>query len=457
MNMIFIFRRDLRLEDNNGLKYALENYKVIPIFIYNTIQINKENIYRSESAINFMSECINELKIELKKYGKKLNILKTNNNEINILENIIKKNKIEGIIENMDYTPYAKNRSNNIKLLCEKYNIKYILKEDYLLSKIGELNKKNGEPYQIFTPFKNNGLKKKVNKSEYYKYLYKNFININIESIEIIKLKIEKTVILKGGRTEGLKKLKNIKNLENYNKTRNNPNYKTSLLSAYIKFGCVSIREVYWEIKNNYNLKNELLDQLYWREFYYYIVYYYPNMLKGENFQLKYNKIKWSNNENNYIKWCNGKTGYPIVDAGMNELNKTGYMHNRLRLITSNFMNRMLNLDWRLGEKYFAKELIDYDPSVNNGNWQWIASSGVDPKPYFQRLFNPILQSKKFDPECIYIKKWLPELKDIPSNELHNWEKYYMNYDLNKINYYKPIVNYKEAREKSIETFKKIL
>ena len=450
---IFIFRRDLRLEDNIGLNYALENYNVIPIFIYNKSQIGNQNKFKSKRAITFMGQCLDSINEELKKNNKKLYIFK--NDDLKVLSKIHEKKKISAIIENMDYTPFSLQRSEKIKNYCSKNNITYIVKEDYLLSKIGDLNKENGDPYNIFTPFKNNGFKYNVAKPKINKKLIKNFIKINFKCVDIILF--NENMLVSGGRVEGLKRLNNIKNLSNYNEIRNNPNFETSLLSAYIKFGCLSIREVYWKIKDSYGINNQLLDQLFWREFYFYIVYYYPQVLNGKNFNTKYDNIKWTNNEENFEKWCNGTTGYPIVDAGMAELNQTGFMHNRLRLITANFLNRMLNIDWRKGEKYYANQLTDYDPSVNNGNWQWIASCGVDPKPYFQRLFNPILQSSKFDPQANYIKKWLPQLKDIPAKELHNWEKYYKNYDLNDINYVEPIVDYKKARQLSIETFRKVL
>ena len=400
-----------------------------------------------------MGQSLDQINQELTKNNKKLYIFK--NDDLKVLSKIHEKKNVSVIIENMDYTPFSIKRSEKIKNFCEKNNIEYIVKEDYLLSNIGDLNKENGDPYNIFTPFKNNGFKYNVVKPNIIKKLINNFIKINFKCVDFIYYNDNK--IVNGGRVEALKRLNNIKNLGNYNQNRNNPNFETSLLSAYIKFGCLSIREVYWKIRDNYGLNNQLLDQLFWREFYFYIVYYYPQVLNGKNFNNKYDKIKWSNSEINFEKWCNGTTGYPIVDAGMAELNQTGFMHNRLRLITANFLNRMLNIDWRKGEKYYATQLTDYDPSVNNGNWQWIGSCGVDPKPYFQRLFNPILQSSKFDPQASYIKKWLPQLKDIPPKELHNWEKYYKNYDLKNINYFEPIVNYKEARQLSIETFRKVL
>ena len=450
MTSIFIFRRDLRLEDNNGLKYALQNYdKVVPIFIYNPKQIDEnKNQYISKNAIQFMSN-------SLKEFKSKLHIF--HGDDIKILTELIDKFDINAITFNMDYTPFARNRDENIEKLCKSKNIYCNKLEDYLLSKkIGDLCKSDGQPYTVFTPFRNNGYHYDIPRPEYYNKLYHKFIKLKgANTKELIDYGID--LMLKGGRKNGLKRLNNIKNLKNYNENRNNPNINTSFMSAYIKFGTISIREVYWKIRDLYGFNNDLLSQIFWREFYFYIVYYFPKVLKGENFNEKYDKIKWTNNKEYFEKWSLGQTGYPIVDAGMQEIIQTGFMHNRLRLISSNFLNRMLNLDWRLGEKFFANNLIDYDPSVNNGNWQWIASSGTDPKPYFQRLFNPMLQSKKFDPDATYIKKWLPQLKDIPPNELHDWSKFYKNYNLDKIQYVPPIVDYKKARQLSIDTFRKVL
>lgn len=455
MYNLFIFRRDLRLKDNKGLYNAIKNFKnIIPIFIFTPEQITDKNKYRSDNAIQFMVESLKELDKNLKKKNSKLHIF--NGDNIEILSKICEIINIENIIFNMDYTPYAIARDKSIEDFCNKKNINCIQIEDYLLSKVGELNKSDGSPYTIFTPFKNNGLKKIVDKPSKYKII--NLIKVNnLPTSNFIKYSKNANIIYHGGRSNGLKKLKNLKNLGNYNDDRNTLSINTSHLSAYIKFGCVSIREVYWFIKKLYKTDNNLLSQLYWREFYFYIAYYFPYVMKGENYNKKYDNLKWTNDKKLFSKWCNGETGYPVVDAGMKELNTTGYMHNRARLITANFVNRLFGIDWRWGEKYYAKQLVDYDPIVNNGNWQWIASTGVDPKPYFQRLFNPWLQSKKFDTDAKYIKKWLPNLKDIPAKELHQWDKNYLKYDLKNIEYYAPAVNYKIARKKSIEMYRKVL
>lgn len=448
---LFIFRRDLRLVDNIGLIYAMTNYEnIIPIFIFTPEQVTNKNKYKSNNAIQFMIESLEELDETLKKSKSKLHVFYGDN--ITELKKIIKKIEIQAIIFNKDYTIYAQKRDKDIETLCKNNNIECVIKEDYLLKDIGSMNKKDGNPYTIFTPFKNNGLNQNIDKPN--KMQVKNLTFVKIFEDDWIDYKINPDILVKGGRTEGLKKINQLVKQKSYNKTRNMLSQTTSLLSAYIKFGCVSIREVYWKIKDLYGTKNDLLGQLFWREFYYYIAYYFPTVLKGHTFQEKYDNVKWSYNNEYYNAWTTGTTGYPIVDAGMRELNITGYMHNRSRLITSNFLNRILNIDWHKGEQYFAQKLTDYDPCVNNGNWGWVTSTGVDPKPYFQRLFNPWLQSEKFDPDCEYIKKWIPELKNVENIHIHKWDEFYNLYP--KVKYVKPIVDYKKAREMSIYIYKNV-
>ena len=452
---LFIFRRDFRLIDNKGLEYAMNNFdNIIPIFIFTPEQITKKNKFISNNSIQFMIESLKDLDSELHKNNSKLHIFKGNN--ITVLKKIHKQISIDNIIFNKDYTPYAIKRDNSIEKFCKQNNINCVMIEDYLLHPIGTLLKNNNDPYTVYTPFKNNGLKLTVDKP--LKNKIKNLISENkLKTNEYIKYQTNEDILVRGGRLNGLKQLKNIKNQKKYNTTRNDLTIQTSLLSAYIKYGCISIREVYWHILNLFGKSNQLISQLFWREFYFYIAYYFPQVLKGKNYNTKYDAIKWNTNNNLFKAWCDGLTGYPIIDAAMTELNTTGYMHNRGRLITSNFLNRILGQDWRKGEQYFATQLTDYDPSVNNGNWQWIASTGVDPKPYFQRLFNPWLQSKKFDKNAEYIKKWLPQLSEIPAKELHEWEKYSTDYDLNDINYIKPIVDYKTQRKLSVDMYRDVL
>jgi deoxyribodipyrimidine photo-lyase len=312
---------------------------------------------------------------------------------------------------------------------------------------MGTFLKKDGKSYVVYGPFKDTVLSntKHIPNPSNTKPSFIKCDALNSMTTNKTFYKTNPDNLVKGGRDEALQKLK-FSNYE-HNKLSNS----TTHLSAYIKFGCISIREAFYA-----NTNITYRQQLIWREFYYYIGVYFPDVIdKSKNFQSKYDGLHWSTNDKLFTAWKNGETGYPIIDACMRELNTCGYMHNRGRLISSNFLNRILNMDWRLGELYFAQKLIDYDPLVNNGNWQWIASTGTDTKPYFQRLFNPWLQGQRFDPTCEYIKKWIPELKDVSPKEIHNWEKYCDNH-VDKYNF-KPIVNYEESRKKSIETYKKVL
>jgi deoxyribodipyrimidine photo-lyase len=252
---------------------------------------------------------------------------------------------------------------------------------------------------------------------------------------------------------------------DDYGSKRNDLSYSTTQLSAFIKYGLVSIREVacsilgidgkktdkitYGQMKNN-----ALFRQLLWREFYAVILFYIPRVLK-EPFQEKYKKLKWINNDKWTTAWKNGRTGFPIVDACMTQLNKSGYMHNRGRLIVSSFLVKILLTDWREGEHYFASMLVDYDPASNNGNWQWVAGTGTDSMPYF-RIFNPWLQSEKYDKNASYIKKWLPHLKNVDAKHLHKWNEHWEDYDLKVLNYVKPIVDYKTQREKALKLYKSV-
>lgn len=445
MLSVFIFRRSYRLKDNIGLNNALEKSKtVIPIFIFTPEQIIN-NSYKSDNAIQFMIESLNDLNEQLKNNKSKLYYFFGEQHKI--IEKIIKKLNINSVFVNQDYTKYSVERDLKIKKTCEKYNVNFESYEDILLNDVKSILT-GKSVYKKFTPYFNKASKIIIKKP---KTVNGNYYNKKIDfefNKSLINYNHNKNIQIKGGRKEGLKILKKIIEFKNYNEKRNDLTYQTTLLSAYIKFGCLSIREIYYEIINNLGKKNNLIKQLYWRDFYYNIAYEYPNVFKGP-LKLKYSKIKWNNNIKYFNAWKNGKTGFPIVDAGMRQLNITGYMHNRARLITSNFLIKILLIDWRKGEKYYATKLIDYDPSVNNGNWQWSSSSGADSQPYF-RIFNPWLQSEKYDKNCEYIKKWIPELKNVENNKIHKWYKFYNN------EYIKPIVDYKKQKIKSIKMYKKL-
>lgn len=448
---LFIFRRDLRIHDNIGLIECCKNSdKVILAFIF-TPEQTKKNKYFSNNCFQFLLESLEDLKEQIKEKEGNLNTYYGENEDI--IKSIIREEKIEAIYQNMDYTPYSVKRDRDIKRICEDNEVVFNNIEDYLLHPVGSILKEDGKPYLVYTYFKNLGIKKEVN--EVRSNRYKNYIKRLINSYDGYKLLEEgenENINVRGGRDKGLKILMNIKDFKDYGKCRDFLTYETTNLSSYIKFGCLSIREVYHKIVDEIGKGSVLINQLYWREFYYYIVWYFPEVI-GSSMKEKYDKIKWRNNKEYFRKWCRGETGFPIVDACMRQMNETGYMHNRGRLIVSNFLIKLLGIDWRWGEKYFAQKLVDYDPSVNNGNWQWSSGSGADSQQY-NRIFNPTLQIEKFDKNCEYIKRWVPELIELSNKEIIKWidnyEEYKEKYD---IKYVEPIINYEKSRKEVKELY----
>lgn len=448
---IFIFHRSLRLNDNIGLIEALKASQiVIPVFIFTPEQITDKNKYKSNNAVKFMVDALLDLNSSLNKYGSRLFFFY--GDQLEIINKLAKADKeIDAVYINQDYTAYAVKRENSIK----KCDLDVHIYEDYLLHEVNTIKNGSGEYYQKFTPFYNASKKFKV--KDIVKNLKNNYIKKSKkypgEVLNIKKYVTEDNPIFTAKRSIALSILKNIGKFNNYKKTRDMLKQSTTHLSAYIKFGLVSIREVYHAIYKKLGKSHDLIKQLYWREFYYNAAFNRLDIFKGNPIKENYKKIKWGNNKKWYKAWCEGKTGYPIVDAAMRELNQTGFMHNRGRLITSNFLIKIMLVDWRYGEKYFASKLIDYDPSVNNGNWQWSSSSGFDAQPYF-RIFNPMLQSEKFDKDALYIKKWIPELEDVPANDIHNWITSFEEWP--DIKYPKPILDYNIQKKLGISLYKKI-
>lgn len=400
---VFIFRRDLRIEDNLALNTLLksnnDNEKIYPLFIFNPKQIySQNNRYFSNNSVQFMIESLESLE-------KQIHINYFEGDDLHILEELLTKYNITAIAFNKDYTPFAIKRDKRIINWSKKKNIEVIIEEDYTLLRMGTILNKDKEPYKVFTPFYKECLKHKI--------LKPNRTHYNIDTInDIISFdkkryyEHNKHIAVNGGREMALKRMHI--NMKQYSQLRNYPSLdQTTKLSAYIKFGCVSIREVFY----NYHENNDLQRELFWREFYANVLYHFPHVL-GNSFKQKYDDIKWENNKKWFRQWCDGKTGYAIVDAGMRQLNETGWMHNRVRMITAMFLTKDLLIDWRWGEKYFATKLVDYDPASNNGGWQWCASTGTDAQPYF-RIFNPELQLKRFDKDLEYVKKWNPEWENV--------------------------------------------
>lgn len=465
---IFIFRRDLRLIDNIGLYTALQNSsKVWPIFILNPLQLeDKKNNYKSDMCVQYMIESLIELHNELVAHGSKLWLFH-GTPEIVINKLLDKHASIKAVYYNMDYTPYARARDEKINEICKKHDVSVMVSEDALLNPVASIKTGNGNVYQKFTPYFNVAKKIEVARplSEsklHYNKLAKATTSNNLTDSHAIDImdkynKNNPEIWLHGGRTITTQRLReNISKYKNYNTTRDNLTKDTTYLSAANKFGVISIREVYWIFKDKLGNTNDLIKQLYWRDFYYNLIWAFPQVI-GSALKPQYNKIYWKGSADQFEKWKQGQTGFPIIDAAMRSLNATGYMHNRGRLIVSNFLIKILLIDWREGEQYFAQKLYDYDPALNNGNWQWSAGTGADSQPYF-RIFNPWLQSKKHDSNALYIKKWLPELANVEPKHLHAWDKYYSLYEPENINHYpKPMVDYEKQRKLALDMYKKVL
>jgi deoxyribodipyrimidine photo-lyase len=454
-NGLFIFRRDLRIVDNNGLNFlsTLCN-NIYTIFIFTPEQVGSGNKYKSDNAVQFMVRSLEDLASEIKKEGGNLYTFYGDNEKV--IADCIKAWDINLVAFNLDITPYARIRDDGIVKMCQRMKVFVTYSPDYYLCEPGTIKTETGLPYQKFTPFYNKASKIKVQPPASKKHLpLKNKDThvpnkITLEQAMKKFTKINPDILVHGGRSEALKMLcKAVRDIKNYDATHNDLNKKTTELSAAIKFGCVSIREVYKALHS----KTGLIRQLYWREFYSNILYEFPRVL-GHSLKPKYDKIKWHHNSTWFSAWCKGETGFPIVDAGMRQMNVTGYMHNRSRLIVASFLVKTLLIDWREGEKYFATKLSDYSPENNNGNWQWISSSGADSQQFY-RIFNPWLQGENFDKDCEYIKKWVPELATLDPKIIHNWETEWVNHK--DIKYPKPICNYSQQKEKALKIYKDAL
>lgn len=450
---IFIFHRDLRKEDNLGLiKTLKESTIVYPIFIFTPEQVSDINKYKSDNSVQFMVNSLQEL-------NKTLPISFFYNDTNKAIQELlnIKDLKINNVAYNKDFTPYSKKRDKLLEnLIKEKYkNVSVKEYDDITLNTMESCLKQDGNPYKIFTPYYNNAKKHKINKPLKWvtKYQVKCKI-INNNTLEKINpsrfYKLNNDVAVLGGRNEATNTLKNIKEWNNYNETRNNPKHNTTRLSAHLKFGTISVREAYHKFSSKLSQNNDLIKQLYWRDFYMTMINYFPDETKSYT-NKKMNNIKWKVNKKNLQKWKDGITGIPIVDAGMREMNKTGFMHNRVRMIVATFLIYNLHIHWKEGERYFSKKLVDIDRSNNLGNWKWIAGIESYSNDYYKAM-SMESQMVRFDPEGIYIKKWIPELKDVNAKDIIKWEDNYKKY---KINYPKPIVNTKETRKNMIDNIKK--
>ena len=427
---IFWFRRDLRLEDNAGLYHALKSgYKVLPIFIFDRNILDKlEN--KKDQRVEFIHKALADIQSQLLSLGSSLLI--KYGSPFEIWENIISDYKIAEVFTNHDYEKYGIKRDSQIGEMLNAKGIAFYTFKDQTVFEKNEVLSGAKTPYTVFTPYSR---KWKETLNEFYlksypteKY-YQNFIKIDpfkLPTFEEIGFVEIGSVFPKKELQEEL--------IKKYDEVRDIPSILgTSRISIHLRFGTVSIRKL---AKKAILLNEKWLNELIWRDFYMNILYHFPHISEGQAFRKEYDNIIWRNNEAEFKKWCEGKTGYPIVDAGMRELNTTGFMHNRVRMITAGFLIKHLLIDWRWGEAYFAGKLMDFDFSANNGGWQWASSSGCDAAPYF-RIFNPTSQTQKFDPQLKYIKKWIPEL--------------------NSFEYPQPIVEHTFARERVLKAYKDAL
>jgi deoxyribodipyrimidine photo-lyase len=427
---VFWFRRDLRLDDNAGLYHALKsNNPVLPVFIFDK-EILDQLEDKDDARVTFIYQTVEALDKELQQHGSSLLVI--HDKPENAWHKLVKEYSITAVYTNHDYEPSAKLRDDAIATYLKKHNIIFNTYKDQVIFEHDEITKDDGKPYTVFTPYMRKWYQKL---SPFYLKAYpgKKYLNnlFKTKAFSIPSLKqmgFEKSV-----REFPPVSYKSL--IPEYAAKRDFPAIKgTTHIGLHLRFGTVSIRELA-RTANAFKEKT-WLNELIWREFYMMILHHFPKTADYA-FRPEYDRIKWDNNEKQFEAWCKGETGYPLVDAGMRELNETGYMHNRVRMVVASFLSKDLLIDWRWGERYFARKLLDYEMASNVGGWQWSAGSGTDAAPYF-RIFNPESQLKKFDPELKYIKKWVPEYADFSK-------------------YPKPIIDHAFARDRCLRAFKEAL
>jgi deoxyribodipyrimidine photo-lyase len=421
---IFWFRRDLRLDDNTGLYKALASgEKILPVFIFDPNILDE--LPKDDARVTFIVELLKGIQKELKRHDRSLAVFHDNPEKVFL--KLVKEYTISTVYTNHDYEPYAQKRDKAIHQLLSDNNIDFKTFKDQVVFEKDEVVKDDGAPYVVYTPymkrwkerFDKEGMKQHHIEvkadlliTHTYPFLSLKDIGFTASTIKPAPFDVSSSVI------------------DNYKETRDFPATEgTSHLSPYLRFGAVSIRQM---VKKALESKGDtFLNELIWREFFMQILWHFP-VTVTKSFRPKYDNVKWRYNESEFKAWCEGKTGYPMVDAGMRQLNATGFMHNRVRMVVASFLCKHLLIDWRRGEAYFAEKLLDYEQSSNIGNWQWASGGGVDAAPYF-RIFNPEEQLKKFDKNLEYIKKWVPEFQELD---------------------YRTIVDHKEARERALKVYK---
>lgn len=429
------FRRDLRLEDHAALHHALQSgLPVLPVFIFDTSILGNLPDER-DARVNFIHEQVQTIKISLNALGSDL--LVRTGKPVEVLERIVKEYEVHSLYHNRDYEAYTQKRDAMVHEMTKNLGVQVLTYKDHVLHEAHEVTKEDGNPYTVFTPYKRKVYASlNISKLEAQvlfpsfecKTYYAKFIKCQAEPL----VSLESLGFMRSSIHVSAPKW-NVEILKHYARDRDFPSLDaSSRMGIHLRFGTVSIREAaQWALRHSETYFSELL----WRDFYSMILQAFPQV-ERQSFKPAYDRIAWLNDENQFSAWCNGQTGYPMVDAGMRQLNTTGFMHNRLRMITASFLVKHLLIDWRWGEAYFAEKLLDFDLASNNGGWQWAAGCGTDAAPYF-RIFSPEAQQKKFDPDGKFIKKWIPEL--------------------DTFNYPKPIIEHTMARQRCLDAFKKAL
>jgi deoxyribodipyrimidine photo-lyase len=424
--VVFWFRRDLRLDDNAGLFHALQSgFPVLPIFIFDTgILSQLDDKY--DRRVDFFHQALSQIQTVLEKLGSTL-CVKTGNPQ-DVFMQLSEEYDIKTVYTNRDYETYAVQRDNKVKSFLQTNGIEFLSYKDQVIFEADEVLKGNGEPYTIFTPY-SKVWKNLLSDKKYSSFASEKGVNQFIKTGKLYFLALSEIGFQKTDLLLVLPEL-NEKIISSYDETRNIPAIEgTTCLSVHLRFGTISIRKC---VSRAIQMNEQWLNELIWREFFMSILVNFPQVETGA-FRKKYEAIEWRNNESDFAAWCEGKTGYPIVDAGMRQLNETGWMHNRVRIVVASFLTKHLLIDWCWGEAYFANKLIDYELSSNNGNWQWAAGCGCDAAPYF-RVFNPAEQAKRFDPELKYIRRWVKEF--------------------DTLEYPQPIVEHTFARNRALQVYK---
>ena len=428
---IMWFRRDLRLSDNAALYHALRlGVPVLPLFIFDRNILDQLEDTR-DRRVEFIHAALGDMQEQLAALGSSLEIYY--GSPLEVFTRITEKYAVNTVFANHDYEPYALEREKNIFDFLKTRGISLLTYKDQVIFEKDEVLKDDGKPYTIFTPYANKW-KTRLTRFHLESYPTEKYFSNLYKQAPLPMISLKEIGFEAVGKSFPAKEAKE-EIIRHYTERRNFPGLEnsTSRLGVHLRFGTVSVRVLAAKAKH---LNETYFNELIWRDFYQMILWHFPQVGKGKSFKSDYDLIQWQNNEAAFERWCNGTTGYPIVDAGMRELNATGFMHNRVRMIVASFLTKHLLIDWRWGEAYFAQKLLDFDLAANNGGWQWASGSGCDAAPYF-RVFNPALQTQKFDKDFLYIKKWVPEFQEF--------------------GYPQPIVIHEEARKRVLEVYSEAL